>query len=326
MACFLDSVTIDAVHPASLARFWAAALSSSGYAVRAYDEAEVARLAGLGFTPETDPTVMVDGPTGSPTLCFQKVATGPATGRNRLHLDLRAASSTSRRAEVTRLVELGACIRDERESWTTMLDPEGNPFCMQDPRAATEGSVAGAEGVARRSHAAAGASVVIQRLGAEDGDRWKAIRLRSLKADPAAFGSVYDDAVDRSTEEWSAQLNSGPACLVAVRTLGDTREDIGVVRWAVDDDVSTVDAVGAMLLSMWVAPDARGAGVGDMLIEAAATAARENGVQRIVLDVTDDNAPAIALYERHGFVANGVVGRMDPPREHVTEHQRERWL
>ena len=126
-------------------------------------------------------------------------------------------------------------------------------------------------------------------------------------------------------EEWSAQLSSGPACLIAVRTVGDTREDIGVVRWAVDDDVSTDNAVAAMLISMWVAPDARGARVGDMLIEAVATAARENGVQRIVVDVTDDNALAIALYERHGFVANEVVGYMGP-REHVTEHQRERWL
>ena len=61
----IDSITVDAEHPASLARFWAAALE--GYAVRVYDEAEVARLAALGLTPETDPTVMIDGP--GPTLC-----------------------------------------------------------------------------------------------------------------------------------------------------------------------------------------------------------------------------------------------------------------
>lgn len=122
----IDSITVDAVRPAALARFWAAALE--GYAVRTYDEAEVARLAALGLTPETDPTVMVDGP--GPTLCFQKMP-GKTRGRNRWHLDLRGAS---RETEVARLCELGATVREVHDDWTTLLDPEGNPFCALDPR------------------------------------------------------------------------------------------------------------------------------------------------------------------------------------------------
>jgi hypothetical protein len=124
----IDSITIDARHPASLARFWAAALE--GYAVRAYDEAEIARLAELGLTPETDPTVMVDGP--GPTLCFQQMP-GRVSGRNRLHLDLRGGP---RETEVERLCALGARVRDLHDGWTTLLDPEGNPFCVLDPREA----------------------------------------------------------------------------------------------------------------------------------------------------------------------------------------------
>jgi hypothetical protein len=122
----IDSVTVDARHPAALARFWAAALE--GYAVRAYDEAEIARLAALGLTPETDPTVMVDGP--GPTLCFQKMP-GATGGRNRWHVDLVGGQ---RQAEVERLRALGARVRDVHEGWTTLLDPEGNPFCVLDPR------------------------------------------------------------------------------------------------------------------------------------------------------------------------------------------------
>jgi hypothetical protein len=124
----IDSITVDAQHPASLARFWAAALE--GYAVRAYDEAEIARLADLGFTPETDPSVMVDGP--GPTLCFQKMP-GRTKGRNRWHLDLVGAR---REAEVERLRALGARVRDVHDGWTTLLDPEDNPFCVLDPREA----------------------------------------------------------------------------------------------------------------------------------------------------------------------------------------------
>ncbi len=120
----IASITVDAQRPASLARFWAEALE--GYAVRAYGEEEIARLAALGFTPETDPTVMVDGP--GPTLCFQQMP-GRTSGRNRWHLDLVGAP---RAAEVERVCALGARVRDVHDSWTTLLDPEDNPFCVLD--------------------------------------------------------------------------------------------------------------------------------------------------------------------------------------------------
>jgi Glyoxalase-like domain len=120
----LKEIVIDAAHPAALARFWAAALD--GYAVRPYDEDEIARLAALGFTPETDPVVMVDGP--GPTLCFQQ-KDAPKTARNRVHMDLIGAP---RRREVARLTALGARVRDEHDGFTVMLDPEGNEFCVVD--------------------------------------------------------------------------------------------------------------------------------------------------------------------------------------------------
>ncbi len=119
----LTEIVIDAAHPAALARFWAAALD--GYAVRAYDEDEIARLAGLGFTPETDPGVMVDGP--GPSLCFQR-KDAPKTQRNRVHLDIVGP----RAAEVQRLTALGARVRDEHDGFTVMLDPESNEFCVVD--------------------------------------------------------------------------------------------------------------------------------------------------------------------------------------------------
>jgi hypothetical protein len=119
-------IVFDALHPAALARFWAAALD--GYALRAYDAAELERLAARGRTPETDPNVAVDGP--GPTLFFQETK-APKAGRNRVHLDLAGAV---RAAEVSRLCALGATVREERATFTVMLDPEGNEFCVQDPR------------------------------------------------------------------------------------------------------------------------------------------------------------------------------------------------
>jgi len=121
----IKEIVFDAEHPARLARFWAAAVA--GYAVRPYDAAEIARLAAAGFTPETDPSVMVDGP--GPSLCFHK-RTPPRTGRNPVHLDLVGGE---RSAEVARLIGLGATIRNDADHYTVMLDPEGNQFCVRDP-------------------------------------------------------------------------------------------------------------------------------------------------------------------------------------------------
>jgi hypothetical protein len=121
----IKEIVIDALRPAALARFWAQVLED--YAVREHDAAEIARLAARGLTPETDPSVALDG--SGPTIFFQRT-TQPKTARNRIHLDLRC---DSRAAEVTRLSRLGASIRDVHDAHTVMLDPEGNEFCVRDP-------------------------------------------------------------------------------------------------------------------------------------------------------------------------------------------------
>lgn len=120
---WLKEVVFDCDHPASLARFWAGVLD--GYAVRAYDAAEIARLAELGFTPETDPTVMVDGP--GPSLCFQKRPR--PSPRGPIHLDVAAPGPLA--AEVGRIEALGGRLAETRDGYAVMTDPEGTRFCVQ---------------------------------------------------------------------------------------------------------------------------------------------------------------------------------------------------
>lgn len=122
----LSEIVIDADHPARLARFWDAVLED--YTIRPYDDAEVARLAARGLTPETDPSVLLDGP--GPVICFQLME-GPRPARNRVHLDVITAS---RDAEVMRLMGLGATRFREEAGYTVLRDPEGNQFCVVGPR------------------------------------------------------------------------------------------------------------------------------------------------------------------------------------------------
>jgi len=123
----IHDVIIDARHPASLARFWAAALD--GYEVAPYDDAELARLRSLGVDdPEDDPTVLVEAPGRTPRLWLVRVPE-PKTVKNRVHLDLRADDPE---AEAARLEALGAtrCAEQPNDDVIAFLDPEGNELCL----------------------------------------------------------------------------------------------------------------------------------------------------------------------------------------------------
>jgi hypothetical protein len=118
----IREIVFDCEAAPALARFWAEILD--GYAVRPYDQAEIDRLAELGLSPETDPTVLVDGP--GPILCFQRVP-GRRYEHNRLHLDISVAD---RQQEVRRIRALGGEVVREALEYTVMRDPEGNQFCI----------------------------------------------------------------------------------------------------------------------------------------------------------------------------------------------------
>ena len=141
----LADIVLDCRHPASLARFWAAALD--GYAVAPYDEAELERLRAKGINdPEDDPTVLVEPPDRSAPRLWLVAVPEPRTVKNRMHLDLRVPGTPVTRhapgegsapddggahaAEVARLVGLGATVLAELPGWVVLADPEGNEFCL----------------------------------------------------------------------------------------------------------------------------------------------------------------------------------------------------
>ena len=110
----MGMITIDCADPSGLARFWTAALGTTV----AHDYGEFVMLAAP--------------PEGGLPLGLQRVPE-PRAGKNRVHVDFGGAD---RRAEVKRLVELGAEEVAEHEvpglAWTVLTDPEGNEFCVSE--------------------------------------------------------------------------------------------------------------------------------------------------------------------------------------------------
>jgi putative acetyltransferase len=65
--------------------------------------------------------------------------------------------------------------------------------------------------------------------------------------------------------------------------------------------VRRIDPLTAELKRMYVAPGARGLGVGRALLVALEAETRRLGLKRLVLETAIRQASAIALYESHGF-------------------------
>ncbi len=113
MSSFIFNVTFDATDPRRLSAFWS-------------------EVTGYTAVVERDDFVALQAPDerGVRRILFFQVAE-PKVAKNRMHVDL---ASRDPEGEVARLVALGARKMEARQgngtSWTVMLDPEGNEFCI----------------------------------------------------------------------------------------------------------------------------------------------------------------------------------------------------
>jgi len=124
MANRLANVNVDCRDPAVVAHFWSALLDWP----IAHEDPE-----------ETD----VRSPTAPWTfdLVFAPVPE-PKQGKNRVHLDLASDSPVHQLELVERAVALGATPADVGQDgvpWVVLADPEGNEFCVLEPRAEYRG-------------------------------------------------------------------------------------------------------------------------------------------------------------------------------------------
>lgn len=137
-------VTVDCSEPHVLAEWWGEAL---GWDVEPSDPDFIRSMISQGYAKDEDTTthrgVLVwkegaairhpdpdAGPGGR--ILFQLVPEGK-TVKNRVHLDLRPGEEKAEDV-IARLVGRGATVdhegRQGPQTWTTLLDPWGNEFCV----------------------------------------------------------------------------------------------------------------------------------------------------------------------------------------------------
>jgi GNAT superfamily N-acetyltransferase len=135
----------------------------------------------------------------------------------------------------------------------------------------------------------------MRRLGPDDWRTWRAVRLAALAESPRAFSSSLAREQGYAESDWRDRL--GPAR--GLKAVAD--DDAGLVGgWVPEDRGGAVE-----LYSMWVRPEWRGKGVGDLLVDEVVAWATENGHPRVDLWVVDGNKVAERLYRRHGFEMTG---------------------
>ncbi|MEV6864586.1 VOC family protein [Streptosporangium subroseum] len=119
-------VNIKALDDSAVGRFWAEAL---GWSVSSGVPGVTTYVGPVGGFVWPDPvTVCVDVVT---------VPEPKTTTKNRVHLDLATASAAHQAELVARLQALGATpahVGQGKVPWTVLADPEGNEFCVLEPR------------------------------------------------------------------------------------------------------------------------------------------------------------------------------------------------
>ena len=85
---------------------------------------------------DQDEETAVQSPHGGPKVTWSGPPLLPRSGRNRLHLDVAPPPGGDQRAEVERLLALGATLTDVGRGVgdvVVLADPDGNEFCLDPP-------------------------------------------------------------------------------------------------------------------------------------------------------------------------------------------------
>jgi ribosomal protein S18 acetylase RimI-like enzyme len=139
-------------------------------------------------------------------------------------------------------------------------------------------------------------SISLERIDVHAWKLWRELRLEALREAPDAFGSTLAQWLDAPESRWIQRLESVPFNLIA-RLFG---EPAGIVSC-----IEPRDGGVAELISLWVAPFARGRGVADTLIQAVIAWAAEQNASGVMLAVRANNTRAIELYRRNAFADAG---------------------
>lgn len=117
--------------------------------------------------------------------------------------------------------------------------------------------------------------------------------------------------------EFGLSFGDGSETDAQLQGLPESYSDSGGAFWVATIDRRVVGTVGVHpvaegvleLRKMYLAPEARGLGLGQRLLAAALGFAKSKGARALVLDTTEQMREARAFYEKNGFVRDDTQVR-----------------
>ena len=123
-----------------------------------------------------------------------------------------------------------------------------------------------------------------------------------VPATPNHVGAIYDIECQSFADPWTKDsilyeiTHEQAICYVAVNSYGDVLGYV-TMRHVIDE---------GQICNIAVAKQHQRKGIGSLLIEASCAEARRRKMIGLTLEVRVSNQPAIALYEKYGFAAEGI--------------------
>lgn len=169
-------------------------------------------------------------------------------------------------------------------------------------------------------------TVALRELGPEDATAYRELRLRGLREHPEAFGSSFEEESAMSLETVAERLDcarSPSQKVVLGAFIGSVL--VGTIGCLREPRLKTRHR--AMIVGMYVAPEARKSGVASALLDRATSIARTwDGVEWLTLCVVESAEPARRLYRSAGFEPFGheIDALRTPAGRHTMIHMARR--
>ena len=142
----------------------------------------------------------------------------------------------------------------------------------------------------------------ITQLTRDDAAAYQDLRLYSLQESPEAFGSSFDEEVNRPLEIVANRIKDPANHVFGAFSEEDQLIGMVTLRW----EQREKSIHKAAIYAMFVSPQYRGKGTGRALMDTAIQRARDIGVRQVILAVNNSNKAAVHLYEACGFERFGL--------------------
>jgi ribosomal protein S18 acetylase RimI-like enzyme len=159
----------------------------------------------------------------------------------------------------------------------------------------------------------------IRPLAPHEWKKYKNLRLQALTDSPDAFGRTLAEELSLVNEDWRNRLLTGTASGWDLPLLAEIDGEPVGLAWG---HIEVAAPYIVLLYQVWVAPNHRRIGIGELMMNAVISWAKDKEAKCIELNVACADYPAVRLYTRAGFKPTGRIETLRPGSRIICQEMR----